>query len=46
MDLEVIGGPQLEGEQVWWQVRTTTGQEGWLLGTYMATVTPTLTPAS
>ena len=44
MDLEVIGGPQREGEQVWWQVRTVDGQEGWLLGTYMATVTPTLTP--
>jgi len=46
MDLEVIGGPQSEGEQVWWQVRTSTGQEGWMLGTYMATVTPTLTPAN
>jgi hypothetical protein len=46
MDLEVIGGPQSEGEQVWWQVRTSTGQEGWMLGTYMATVTPTPTPGN
>ena len=42
--LEVIGGPQRLGEQIWWQVRTAEGREGWMLGTYLATVTPTPTP--
>jgi hypothetical protein len=41
--LEVIGGPQRLGEQIWWQVRTAEGREGWMLGTYLATVTPTPT---
>jgi hypothetical protein len=44
MPLEVIGGPQRVGEQIWWQVRTAEGREGWMLGTYLATVTPTPTP--
>lgn len=45
MPLEIIGGPQRLGEQLWWQVRTEAGQEGWMLGTYMATVTPMPTPS-
>ena len=39
--LEIIGGPQRLGEQIWWQVRTSDGREGWMIGTYLATVTPT-----
>jgi hypothetical protein len=46
MPLEIIGGPQRVGEQLWWQVRTEAGQEGWMLGTYLATITPTPTPAN
>lgn len=38
--LEIIGGPlELEGK-VWWQVRTSNGQEGWVLGDYLITPTP------
>jgi len=38
--LEIIGGPlELEGK-VWWQVRTRSGQEGWVLGDYLTTATP------
>jgi len=44
--LEIIGGPQRLGEQIWWQVRTSDGREGWMLGTYLATLTPTPTPLS
>jgi len=33
MPLEIIGGPQRVGEQLWWQVRTEAGQGGWMLGT-------------
>jgi hypothetical protein len=41
--LEIIGGPvELEGK-VWWQVRTSIGQEGWVLGDYLATPTPEVT---
>jgi hypothetical protein len=46
MPLELIGGPLRVGEQLWWQVRTGTGQEGWIVGTFVATVTPTPTPTS
>ncbi len=45
MSLEVLGGPQRFGDQLWWQVRTTDGQVGWILAAYLATVTPTPTPA-
>jgi hypothetical protein len=44
MPLELIGGPLRVGEQLWWQVRTETGQEGWIVGTFVATLTPTPTP--
>jgi hypothetical protein len=43
MPLELIGGPLRVGEQLWWQVRTETGQEGWIVGTFVATLTPTPT---
>lgn len=39
--LLVIGGPELLEEQQWWQVRKQDGTEGWLVGRYLATVTPT-----
>jgi hypothetical protein len=44
MALEIIGGPQQVGGQAWWQVRTATGEVGWILGAYLATLTPTPTP--
>ena len=44
MALELIGGPQRVGEELWWQVRTESGQEGWIIATYVATVTPTPAP--
>jgi len=37
----VLGGPQTAGGQEWWHVRTSFGQEGWVLGVYLATLTPT-----
>jgi hypothetical protein len=44
--LEIIGGPQEVNGQVWWQIRTESGEEGWLLTTYLATQTPTLAPSA
>jgi hypothetical protein len=41
MPLEIIGGPQRVGEEVWWQVRLASGQEGWIMAAYVATLTPT-----
>ncbi|NIS81043.1 MAG: DUF389 domain-containing protein [Anaerolineales bacterium] len=41
--LSVIGGPEEIGGGVWWLVRTEEGQEGWLLGVLLATITPTST---
>lgn len=41
MPLEVLGGPQRYAGELWWQVRTTSGQVGWMLGTFLATLTPT-----
>jgi hypothetical protein len=38
--LLVIGGPETLEEQQWWQVRKEDGTEGWLVGRYLATVTP------
>ncbi|HSB90783.1 MAG TPA: hypothetical protein VLD63_12235 [Anaerolineales bacterium] len=37
----VLGGPQTAGGQEWWHIRTSFGQEGWVLGVYLATLTPT-----
>jgi uncharacterized membrane protein len=36
----VIGGPMFVRGDLWWQVRTGDGIEGWVLATYLATVTP------
>lgn len=38
--LLVIDGPQLVDEQQWWLVRKEDGTEGWLVGRYLATLTP------
>jgi hypothetical protein len=39
--VQIIGGPQeFEGDE-WWLVRTEAGEEGWLLGVLLATITPT-----
>jgi hypothetical protein len=40
----VLGGPQSAGGQAWWHIRTASGQEGWVLGVYLATLTPTPSP--
>jgi Domain of unknown function (DUF389) len=37
----VLGGPLRVGGQDWWHIRTSFGQEGWVLGAYLATLTPT-----
>ncbi|MFV1859524.1 MAG: DUF389 domain-containing protein [Anaerolineales bacterium] len=39
--LLVIGGPEQSSGQLWWLVRKEDGAEGWLLGDFLATVTPT-----
>ncbi|MFQ5921655.1 MAG: DUF389 domain-containing protein [Anaerolineales bacterium] len=39
--LLVIGGPEQSAGQLWWLVRKEDGAEGWLLGDFLATVTPT-----
>jgi hypothetical protein len=38
--LTVLGPPDLVQGQLWWRVRTDDGLEGWVLGTFIATVTP------
>jgi uncharacterized membrane protein len=38
--VEVLGGPLLIGDAVWWHVRTQAGEEGWILGEFLATATP------
>jgi hypothetical protein len=40
MLLELIGGPERIDEVLWWRVRTESGQEGWIVAAYVATVTP------
>jgi hypothetical protein len=40
----VLGGPQVAGDQPWWNIRTADGLEGWVLGTFLATLTPTPSP--
>jgi hypothetical protein len=42
-ELEIIGGPLGLENNLWWQVRTTAGQEGWVLGDYLSTPTPVVT---
>jgi hypothetical protein len=45
--LEVIGGPEQVGAQIWWKVRAVSGSQittGWLLGDLLGTVTPTSAP--
>jgi hypothetical protein len=44
--VEIIGGPETVNGQLWWQVRTEEGLEGWLLSTYLATQTPTIAPSA
>ena len=39
--LLVIGGPEQSAGQLWWLVRKEDGAEGWLVGAFLATVTPT-----
>jgi len=43
--LEIIGGPLTIENNVWWEVRTTSGQEGWVLGDFLTTPTPEATSA-
>jgi hypothetical protein len=38
--VQVIGGPLLIENAVWWQIRTRSGEEGWILGEFLATATP------
>jgi len=40
----VIGGPLLIDNAIWWQIRTLGGEEGWVLGEFLATVTPEPSP--
>jgi hypothetical protein len=40
----VLGGPEIVGGQAWWNIRTADGLEGWVLGTFLATLTPTPSP--
>lgn len=42
--LSVIGGPEEISGGFWWLVRTEEGQEGWLLGVLLATLTPSTNP--
>jgi hypothetical protein len=39
--LLVIAGPEQSAGQLWWLVRKEDGAEGWLVGDFLATVTPT-----
>lgn len=38
--LLVLEGPQVVDQQEWWLVRKEDGTEGWLVGRYLATMTP------
>ena len=40
----IIGGPQELGGRTWWQVRKSDGEEGWLVGEFVATLTPIPSP--
>jgi hypothetical protein len=36
----VLGGPELSGARLWWHVRTVDSIEGWLVASFLNTVTP------
>jgi uncharacterized membrane protein len=38
--VEVLDGPETVEGGLWWQIRTSAGKEGWILGDYLATATP------
>jgi hypothetical protein len=40
IEVDVIGGPLQIGEDLWVQVRTPQNEEGWVLLSFLATVTP------
>ena len=40
VEVEIIGGPLRIEDETWWQVRTSEGEEGWVLSNFIATVTP------
>jgi hypothetical protein len=42
--VQVLDGPELVEGALWWQVRTSSGKEGWILGDYLATATPGPSP--
>jgi len=42
--VQVIGGPLLIEDTVWWQIRTENGEEGWILGEFLITATPESAP--
>jgi uncharacterized membrane protein len=42
--VQVIGGPLLIENAVWWQIRTQSGEEGWILGEFLITATPESPP--
>ena len=47
--VEVLSGPIDYNGELWWQIRTSNGQEGWLLGSYLdigAATTGTPAPSS
>jgi hypothetical protein len=39
----ILSGPVTQGEGLWWEVRTRDGTTGWVLGGFLATITPTPT---
>jgi hypothetical protein len=39
-ELEILAGPQAFEGEAWYQVRLADGTTGWMLGAYLATVTP------
>ena len=41
--VEILSGPVTQGEGLWWEVRTRDGTTGWVLGGFLATITPTPT---
>ncbi|HEX9680029.1 MAG TPA: SH3 domain-containing protein [Anaerolineales bacterium] len=41
--VEILSGPTRLGDGLWWEVRTADGTVGWVLGGYLATITPTPT---
>jgi hypothetical protein len=43
-EVQVLDGPELVEAALWWQIRTSSGKEGWILGDYLATATPGPSP--